>query len=51
LEAAVEDYLTGPASLFEDDFNRNKQLVEKVLEGTFVYMDGTISLRFRESSV
>ncbi len=48
---AVEDYLVGPASLFDDDFTRNKQLMERVLEGIFVHADGTISLRFRESSL
>jgi hypothetical protein len=51
LTASVEDYITGPASMFEDDFARNKQLVDKVLEGIFVHVDGTISLRFRESSL
>ncbi len=33
---AVEDYITGPVSMFEDDFAQNKQFVDKVLEGILV---------------
>ena len=49
--AAVKDYVAGSASLFENDSARDKEFLERVLEGIFVYADGTITLRFRESSL
>ncbi len=49
--AAVKDYIAGSASLFENDSARDKEFLERVLEGIFVYADGTITLRFRESSL
>ncbi|MFI5299617.1 MAG: hypothetical protein ACHREM_16135 [Polyangiales bacterium] len=49
--SAVAEYVTGGASVFGGDPARDKRFVEQVLEGITVYADGTITVRFRESSL
>ncbi|MDH5675098.1 MAG: hypothetical protein OEZ06_23410, partial [Myxococcales bacterium] len=48
---AVEDFVVGRDSIFEGDQARDRQFLERVLEGIFVYADGTIVLRFQQDSL
>ncbi len=48
---AVEDYLTGSASLFEDDMARNRALLEQVLDCILVYASGAIVVKIKESTL
>src|SRR5262249_35112550 len=49
---AVQDYLTGGASLFEKkDPQEEHALMERLLEGVVVYTDGSISLQFHRDSL
>jgi site-specific DNA recombinase len=49
--AAVADYVAGSASVFEGDLARDRQLLEAVLDGIYVYNDGAIVLRFKDRSL
>jgi hypothetical protein len=46
-----KDSAPGRASMFEGDVARDRQFLEHVLEGIYVYQDGTVVLRFKEESL
>jgi hypothetical protein len=49
--AAIADYLSGNASLFEEDYARNRQLLDRVINHILVLADGSIVVQFREASL
>lgn len=49
--AAVRDYITGDASIFQGDLARDKEFLTRVLEGIFVSADGAIVMRFRDDTL
>jgi site-specific DNA recombinase len=48
---SVADYKSGSATLFTGDFTRDRDLLERVLDGVLVYADGSLVARFREASL
>jgi hypothetical protein len=48
---AVEEYLVGSASLFQDDFARDRALVERVLDSILVYANGAIVVHFKPATL
>jgi len=49
--AAVEDYLVGSATLFDGEFQRERELLEQVLDGIYIYADGDIVVQFKEAGL
>ena len=48
---AVSDYLTGSASLFQDDMARDRALLEQVLDCILIYASGAIVVKFKEATL
>ncbi len=48
---AVQDYVSGTASVFEGDFGRDRKFLETVIDGILVYANGAIVLQFQEASL
>jgi hypothetical protein len=48
---AVADYLTGNASLFQDDMARDRAPLEQVLDCILVYASGAIVVNFKEATL
>jgi hypothetical protein len=48
---AVTDYISGSASLFTGDVTEDRATLEKVLEGVWVYADGSLLVQFRRESL
>ena len=48
---AVQDFIDGPAPIFEGDAIRDRHFLDQVLKFISVRSDGTISLMFREESL
>jgi hypothetical protein len=48
---AVEEYLVGSASLFQDDFARDRALMERVLDSILVYANGAIVVHFKQATL
>jgi hypothetical protein len=47
----VSDYLTGSASLFQDDMARDRALLEQVLDCILIYASGAIVVKFKEATL
>ncbi|MDD9971737.1 MAG: recombinase family protein [Myxococcales bacterium] len=47
----VDDFVVGRDSIFDGDDAHDREFLNRVIEGIFVYQDGTVVMRFKEDSL